>query len=279
VRNVLKLACADFTFPILPHDQVLQLIALLGIKGVDIGLFEDRSHLQPSTELRSVRRSASKLRRRLDEKGLVAADIFLQMALDYTSHAVNHPRSDRRRKARDVFVRTLDYTAECGGNHLTALPGVCHEQESRSDSWSRMVEELVWRVERASDHRITFAVEPHIGSIADTPKRAKRLIRDVPGLTLTLDYGHLFPRGHSETTIEQLIQHASHFHARGVNRRSGGVCLEDNTLDWRRIFRKMSQTGYCGWIELEYGGNNLTDTVALRDHFRRLYGERRDRGC
>ena len=40
-----KLACADFTFPLLPHAKVLDLIAMLGIKGVDIGLFEDRSHL------------------------------------------------------------------------------------------------------------------------------------------------------------------------------------------------------------------------------------------
>ncbi len=40
-----KLACADFTFPLLPHANALDLIAMLGIKGVDIGLFEDRSHL------------------------------------------------------------------------------------------------------------------------------------------------------------------------------------------------------------------------------------------
>ena len=33
----IKLAGADFTFPILPHDQVLQLISLLGIKGMDVG--------------------------------------------------------------------------------------------------------------------------------------------------------------------------------------------------------------------------------------------------
>ena len=39
-----KLACADFSFPLLKHDQSLQLIAMLGIKGVDIGLFENRSH-------------------------------------------------------------------------------------------------------------------------------------------------------------------------------------------------------------------------------------------
>lgn len=35
----LKLATADFTFPLLPHDQVLDLIAMLDIPGVDIGLF------------------------------------------------------------------------------------------------------------------------------------------------------------------------------------------------------------------------------------------------
>jgi len=46
----LKLACADFTFPLLPHEHVLQLIAMLEFTGVDIGLFEERSHLRPSTE-------------------------------------------------------------------------------------------------------------------------------------------------------------------------------------------------------------------------------------
>ena len=104
----IKLAGADFTFPILPHDQVLQLISLLGIKGVDVGLFEDRSHLQPSTEFANVRRSARRLKRQLDDNGLVAADLFLQLALDYESRAVNHPSSPVRRKARDAFQHTLD---------------------------------------------------------------------------------------------------------------------------------------------------------------------------
>ena len=181
----LRLACADFTFPILPHDQVLQLIAMLGIKGVDIGLFEDRSHLRPSTEFKSVRRAARRLKKRLDDHGLVAADIFLQLALDYASRAVNHPRPQRRREARNAFLRALDYTAGCSGKHLTGLPGVHHEQESRRDSWAKMAEELSWRVERAGEYGITFAVEAHVGSIVDTPKRAQRLIQDVPGLTLT----------------------------------------------------------------------------------------------
>ena len=267
----LKLACADFTFPILPHHQVLQLISMLGLKGVDIGLFEDRSHLQPSSEFKNVRRSARRLKQKLDDNGLVAADLFLQLALDYASHAVNQPQPRRRQQARDSFLKALDYAAECKGRHLTSLPGVHFKEESRRDSVARAVEELAWRVEKARQYRIVFAIEPHTGSFADTPNLAARLVRDVPGLTLTLDYGHFFPRGFAEADIEQLIQYSSHFHAYDTSRGSGSSTLPGNTIDWKRIFKVMDQTGYRGWIELEYGGNNLTDTVRLRDYFRSLF--------
>ena len=53
-------------------------------------------------------------------------------------------------------------------------------------------------------------------------------------------------------------------------RRGGAARLQDNTLDWKRVFRKMERSGYRGWIELEYGGNDLTETVALRDYFIQL---------
>jgi len=268
----LKLACSDFTYPDLPHDQALRLISMLGIKGVDIGLFEDRSHLWPSREFKSVRGSARRLKKRLDSHGLVAADIFLQLALDYESRAVNHPSPHRRRHARDAFLKALDYTAECSCKHLTALPGAHFATESRRDSLARAADELAWRVERALAYRIIFAIEPHTGSFADTPKRAQQLVREVPGLTLTLDYAHMYPRGYSDAQIEVLIQHSSHFHARFVNNRSGTCGLEDNTLNWKRVFRVMERAGYRGWIELEYGGNNITDTVAFRDYARKLLG-------
>lgn len=41
----IKLACAHFTFSLLSHEKVLDLIAALEFEGVDIGLFENRSHL------------------------------------------------------------------------------------------------------------------------------------------------------------------------------------------------------------------------------------------
>ena len=35
----LKLSCTDFSFPLLDHDRALAVIALLSLRGVDIGLF------------------------------------------------------------------------------------------------------------------------------------------------------------------------------------------------------------------------------------------------
>ena len=75
----LKLACADFAFPLLPHDRALDLIAMLDFEGVDIGLFEKRSHLWPSKVFASPVKSGKELGRKLAGRGLRCADVFLQM--------------------------------------------------------------------------------------------------------------------------------------------------------------------------------------------------------
>ena len=277
----LKLACADYSFPILPHDQVLQIISMLGLQGVNVALFQDRSHLQPSSEFANVRRAAKRLKKRLDDNGLVAADIFLQLALDLKSRAVNHPRPQVRRKAREDFIKALDYASTCGSKHLTGLPGVLYEGERRRDCVARAEEELAWRLERANEHNIVFSIEPHIGSFADTPRRAAKLVRDVPGLTLSLDLSHFYPRGFAEDEMEELIQYSSHFHARAATRRNPQANMHQNTLNWQRIFAKMEQTGYRGWIEFEYCWSpdspqvdNLAETVRCRDYFRKLTSSR-----
>src|SRR5438093_3777298 len=124
-----NLASADFTFPLLPHDQVLDLVAALEMDGIDIGLFEGRSHLWPSREFKNLAKSARTLRKKLDDRGLMPADVFLQMNPDFVPFAINHPQSSRRRKARDTFLRTLDYAARLGSPHVTTLPGVYFEKE------------------------------------------------------------------------------------------------------------------------------------------------------
>ena len=275
----LKLACADFAFPLLEHAQALELIATLGFNGVDIGLFEQRAHLWPSREFKNVTRSGRRLKRRLDALGLKVADVFLQMAPDFVPYAVNHPEARRRRKARDWFVKTLEYTLACGGNHVTTTPGARFAGESYKDSFGRAVAELSWRVEQAAQQRLTFAVEAHIGSIVPTVASAEKLVKAVPGLTLTLDYTHFTRQGVADEKVEPLIQYASHFHVRGARKGRLQVNFDQDVVDYKRVYRSMQTAGYRGWVGIEYvrtdwqrcnESDNLSETILYRDLFRGL---------
>ena len=277
-----RFACADFTFPLLSHDQSLDLIKLLGFKAVDIGLFEDRSHLWPSREFKKVGVSARKLARRLARRGLKPADIYVQPASDFLGQAPNHPDARHRRRMRKVFMQTLEYSAECGCPHVSALPGLYFKRESKAKSFGRCCEELFWRCEQARKMGITFSVEAHIGSIAPVPKEVIKLVKHVPGLTLTLDYTHFTKIGVPDGEVEPLIQYSSHFHARGA--RKGGIqaSVRDNTIDFARIVKVMQRTGYRGYIELEYVWtefencnkvDNLSETILLRDVILKAYKE------
>lgn len=275
-----KLACADFTFPLLQHDQALQLIAMLGFEGVDIGLFEERSHLWPSREFSDVAKSAGDLKRRLGRLGLRPADIFLQVAPDFESYAVNHPDPGRRSKARDWFERALEYADACGCLHVTTLPGVhFHERETYEDAFTRCVEELQWRVDQALVSGITFGVEAHVGSIVPTPAQAETLVQNVPGLTLTLDYTHFTRAGLPDSVIEPLLRYAGHFHVRGACEGRLQAPFTKNTIDYRRVASLMQSSGYSGWVGIEYVWidwehcnecDNLSETVLFRDLFRAL---------
>ncbi len=278
-----KLACADFTFPLLAHDKALDLIALLDFEGVDIGLFEGRSHLWPSRVFEDARGSASGLAGKLRDRGLELADVFLQTAPDFESLAPNHPDASRRTKARDWFERAVEFTAECGGRHVSALPGVHFDGVPEADSYSRCCDELAWRRETASAMGITFSVEAHVGSIVPTPESVFGLLRSVPGLTLTLDYTHFTRAGIPDSEVEPLIAHASHFHARGARPGRLQASLKENVIDYGRVLQVMGRADYAGYVGVEYVWidwehcnevDNLSETILLRDLIRNHRSDR-----
>ena len=275
-----KLACADFTFPLLEHDQALRLIAMLGFEGVDIGLFEERSHLWPSREFEDVEGSARRLQARLEDKGLQAADIFLQVAEEFVPYALNHPEEKRRKKARDWFLMTLDYAAGCGCEHVTILPGVHFESESYGASLDRAVEELAWRVDQADRNGIVLGTEAHVGSIIASPEAVSALVDRVAGLTLTLDYTHFTRLGLPDTAVEPLVKLASHFHVRGARNGRLQESFANNVIDYERVYKAMLSSGYSGWIGIEYVWidwehcnecDNLSETIRFRDFFKSLF--------
>jgi sugar phosphate isomerase/epimerase len=270
------LACADFTFPLLSHEHSLDVIAMLDFEGVDIGLFEGRSHLHPSREFADAS-AATTLKNKVADRGLNVADVFLQMDSDFEAYAVNHPDRQRREKARDWFRRTLAYAATCGCPHVTALPGVLFDAEAKADSLARCQEELAWRVQESRTAGIVFGIEAHVGSIVPTPRQALELVTAVPGLTLTLDYTHFTRNGLPDADIEPLLTHASHFHVRGAREGRLQCSCKDNVIDYGRIVGLMKSQGYSGYVGVEYVWidwehcnevDNISETILFRDFLR-----------
>jgi sugar phosphate isomerase/epimerase len=274
-----KLACADFTFPLLEHDRVLNLIAALEMDGVDIGLFEGRSHLWPSKEFADPVVSATKLAKKLIDRGLKAADVFLQMDPDFIPLAINHPDEKPRAKAREWFSKTLKYAKRLGSPHVTTLPGVYFEKdEPKETSWKRALDELAWRVEKARAEGIVYGVEAHVGSLAPDPKEALKLVTSVAGLTLTLDYTHFTRIGLPDADVEPLLPHASHFHVRGARAGALQASFKDNTIDYGRVVKLLDAAGYKGYLGIEYVWidwercnecDNLSETILFRNFLRK----------
>jgi sugar phosphate isomerase/epimerase len=278
-----RLACADFSFPLLAHRQALDLIATLGFEGVDIAMFARDGHLDPSVELAQMPRAAAKLKAKLHACGLKLADIFLIPGPNFGVLAPNHPDRRVRRKAREQFVRVVEYTLRAGGKHISALPGIPWKGEGKTDSLQRSAEELAWRAEYADTHGLVYSVEPHIGSIISRLLEVKTLLQMTPKLTLTLDYGHFTRAGISDRAIEPLVRHASHFHCRGAYRGCLQAPFKTNTIDFGRILQVMGETGYRGYVTMEYTWSewercnqtdNLSETILFRDFLRGTAGEK-----
>jgi sugar phosphate isomerase/epimerase len=260
----------------LPHNDVLKLIAMLGFEGVDIGVFQDRSHIQPSQVIPNLAGAANDLSHRVRDTGLNFADIFYQ-ASNFQDRAANQPDPEQRRQSRDLFLRMLEFTLRCNAPHMTALPGVDWEGEPHEQSLKRSAYELAWRAEQARQVGVVFSVEAHVGSVAPTPAAARQLVELSPGLTLSLDYTHFIRQGFSDDDCETLIPYAAHYHARGANKDRLQASLNDNTIDFQRVLRAMERAHYGGYVGIEYVWqdwehcnevDNLSETIQLRDRLR-----------
>ena len=276
----LRMACADFAFPKLQHNDVLKLIAMLGFDGVDVGLFEGRTHWQPSHVIADLAGSARDLSQRVGDQGLALADVYYQAnGASFFDRAANDPDPAEHAKSRDLFLRMLEFTLRCNAKHMSGLPGVDWENETHEQSLKRAADELSWRAEQARQVGVMYSVEAHVGSVAPTPAEAKALVDLAPGLTLTLDYTHFVKQGFSNAECEVLVPYASHFHARGANAQRLQVLFKDNTIDYGRVLQAMERVHYAGYVGVEYVWtewercnevDNLSETVLLRDHLQAL---------
>jgi sugar phosphate isomerase/epimerase len=262
-----KFSCADFTFPVLERLPALQLIKLLGIDYVDIGLFARSTHFSALDLEASPQSYTAQVMQELEAAGLRASDVFLQLGVDPSECAANDPDRAIRARNNDLFKRALEFTSALGCKHLTGLPGVLHNGVSLEEDLDLAAEVAAWRIAESADAEIDYAIEPHVGSLCPDVASTRAFLKAVPGLTLTLDYGHFIMAGESSAAVHPLLPYASHLHVRGGAPDRLQTTVEENTIDFAGMLQGLQQIHYDGFLALEYvwinwKGCNRTDNVS-----------------
>lgn len=275
----MKLACADFTWPLLPHQDVLRLIRMLDLEAVDLGIFGGRSHVRPEMVRADIPMWSGILGERLDQSGLELADLFYQ-AVDFETMAVNHPDAAQQVEAKAAFEDMLELAYRLHAPGMTVLPGVRFGDEPWEEALRRASEGLQWRLHEAAKRGIRLSIEGHLGSIVDTPERILQLLEMTPGLELTLDYTHFTSTGIPDHEVEPLLAHARHFHCRGAARGRLQTSFAENVIDYGRIIDRMREIGYDGYFAIEYvwqdwedtnKNENVCETILFRDFARERF--------
>lgn len=278
----MKLACADDTFRLLrPHRAVLDLVAALGVKAVDIFLAGNRSIVRPEDVRDDIAGAAARIGADIAAVGLDVSDLFVLPWTDLETMAPNHPDAEERERSRALFSDMLELAVRLEAPGLTILPGI--QWPDDAGSFDRAVEELGWRAEQARREGLRFSVEPHVGSVVATPALARSLAEAAPGVEMTLDYSHFVRQGLAEEDADVLIPFTRHVHLRGASPHRVQESIRENTLDFERILGALGAAGYVGYLTLEYVWlqwehchecDNLSESILLRDRLRAgLVGE------
>ncbi len=272
-------SCAEYTFPLLAPAQRFALLQLLGFMYVDIGLFERSEGLRPGQLLNDPREFSKQLRADLKRTHLQAADVFLQTGVDPSESAPNDPSVSIRARNRKAFLLALDLCSDLSCTHITGLPGVWHKEARGLDDLALAVDEAGWRRHVALGAGVSYAIEAHVGSICPDIATTRSLLDSVPGLTLTLDYGHFFAADIGSQDIHSLLPFASHIHVRGGAPKRLQTPVSENEIDFAGMVRRLHQQKYRGFLAVEYvwsdwqqcnRTDNVSETILLRRQLEEL---------
>lgn len=270
---MIRFSCSDYTFPLLPPARRFALLQLLGFEFVDIGLFERSPGLRPGQLVAEPRAFIKQLKGDLKPAELQVADVFLQIGVDPSESAANDPSALVRTRNRKTFLAALDLCEALDCTHMTGLPGVWHKGVDTAADLALAVDEAGWRQHVAAGTGVNYAVEAHLGSICTDVASTQIVIDSVPGLTLTLDYGHFVSANIKLQEVHSLLLSASHIHVRGGAPNRLQTPVSENEIDFAGIVHRLHRQKYNGFMALEYvwadweqcnRTDNVSETLLLR---------------
>ncbi len=192
---------------------------------------------------------------------------------------LNDPDPAVRAANHEQIKRLAEFCHAAGIDAMMVLPGMLLPGQSEQDLWNYALDAFREFLEIGKQANVGLMFESHVGSAFETPSATKRIAQEVPSVGIGLDYSHFVCQGYTVTEIEPLISYATHVHMRQAKPGLLQTKLEDGTIHFPMMLEKLRQSGFGGYLSVEYvhqnyiGADNvdiLTETVKMRDLIRRF---------
>jgi sugar phosphate isomerase/epimerase len=262
-----KLSLTSWSLPACTLREAAGISSVLGIGALDVGYFYGPA-LDKQALLSSPERVADEVRE-------------LGVALPCLYHLFGNTLAGRNlASAKDIDANLRDFrqaTVFCrraGIGVIFALPGVINPGQGRKEALVQSAENLNRLMEIAGAAGVVLTVEPHVHSFVESPALALELLDRVPGLKLTLDYGHFVCLGYRQDEIDVLAPYAAHVHLRQAKMGELQTKLAKGTINMGAQLSTLRDCGFDGYVSLEYTHQDymdslfddiLTETILLRD--------------
>jgi len=248
---MIRIAGATFSFGDLTLEESAEVLREIGFNLADVGAGWNRyDQIMPQEAVDNPDQQAQRLQRVMGRNGLGVSELFIT----HFGKPINHPDPDVRTWTRGMYEGITTFAQKAGFESVMMIPGHVHNElgQTAEEAFETSVTELKALVAVAAEKGLCCNIEPCVGSIAERPVDAVRLVQAVPGLGLTLDYAHQVQLGLGHEEIEVLHPYARHVHAKQSAPGAFQARADEGVIDFGRIIRKLKADNYDGVVCVEF---------------------------
>jgi sugar phosphate isomerase/epimerase len=249
---MIKFACCSFNFIGLDLEQSLRTIRGMGIHHADIGVMGADAHVNQLQAAAQPEAVGTKLNEMAQQIEINLNEFFVvEVFVDGQPIRPNHPNAPLRQLALDAFARLCRCAKVAGCTSVMGVPGSPEEGLEDDRGWALAVDMLSQMVRIARDEGLVFHIEPHSGSIAQTPDSALRLAQEVEGLRFTLDYAHFLSLDIPQEAVQPLQAYAGVLHGKPCTQGVGKTLVHEMGIDFKTIVAELLERQWEGVISME----------------------------
>ena len=244
----MKLGYSTWGMPTVPVNAIVRHLADLGFDGVELTVLSHHTTALEKLTPEERRRIPKLLQEHNLELPAIAGHVSL-MDEDSASHAAN---LDRLKGTIDLAV---DWALADGPPVIDTTAG------GRPEDWESKLDLLVERIQEAAEYAqsrgVALAIEPHVGSIIDTPDRMLEVIKRAgsEAVRVNFDISHFNVMGIGiEESVSKMAPYARHTHVkdeRGTVPDFEFLIPGEGDFDYETYLQAMQRHGYTGFITAE----------------------------